>query len=124
MRRLVCNNKRDRRTWTKLCPSRQLLMSVMERLVLGGVCDHLRQPETVYRLAREYHAETNSAKPEILSVETRLARLKQRYERTEAIVFADVPQRTRDKAAAQLREIEKEQRALEVEAGIQWGAEL
>jgi len=111
-----CTNKRDDGSGGKFCPSRQVAKSVIEPLVFNAVRDRIRQPETVYSLAREFHAATNSAKPEAVSIETRLARLKARYERTEAIVFADVPQRTRDKAAQQLKEIEQEQRALEVEA--------
>ena len=112
-----CSNTYDNRTRKKLCiHSKPIRAAGFDFLVLDGVRDRLREPETAYRLAKEYHVETTRAKPEALSVETKLARLKQRYERTEAVLFADVPQRTRDKAAQQLREIEQEQRTLEMEA--------
>lgn len=113
-----CSNTYDNRTRKKLCiHSRSIKVAKFDLLILDGVRDRLRDPETAYQLVREYHEElTRSDKPQGLSVEARLARLKARYERTEAILFADVPERTRDKAAQQLKEIEQEQLALEVEA--------
>jgi DNA invertase Pin-like site-specific DNA recombinase len=111
-----CSNRYDDRTRTKLCRGPQISRSLMERLVIEGVRNRLREPETAYRLAKEYHAETACAKPEAISVEARLARLKQRYERAEGILFSDLPQRTRDKAAAQLKEMDRDRQALEVEA--------
>jgi site-specific DNA recombinase len=112
-----CTNTYDHFTRKKLCiDSKPVRDTLMERLVLDGLRDKLRDPEMAYTLAKEHHAETTRAKSEGPSVDVRLARLKQRYERAEAIVFSDMPQRTRDKAAQQLKEIEQEQRALEVEA--------
>ena len=112
-----CSNMYDNRTREKLCiDSTQVRAALIEDLVIDGVRDRIRQPETAYRLAKEYHAEITRAKPDAVSVETQLARLKERYDRTEAIVFANVPQRTRDKAAQQLLEIEAERQTLEVEA--------
>lgn len=111
-----CSNRYDNRTRAKLCDGPQVGRRLIERLVLDGIRHHLRNPETTYRMAKAYHvAMARGAKAEV-SVETRLSRLKDRYERTEAIIFANVPQRTRDKAAAQLREMEQERMALEVEA--------
>ena len=112
-----CSNTYDNRTRKKLCAeSKPAKAAVLENLVFEGVRRRLREPATAYLAAKEHHKENTRSKPEALSIEARLTRLKQRYERMEAVVLADVPQRTRDKAAQQLKEIEQEQRALEVEA--------
>ena len=111
----TCSNFYDERR-CRLCGSKPIRMERFDRKVFDAVRDRLRDPETAYRLAKQYHADADRAQSTAVSVETRLARLKQRYENTENKLLADVPQRTLDKLAQQLREMEQERMALEVEA--------
>jgi hypothetical protein len=115
--RWYCSNTYDNRTRQKLCIARPIHAALMDTLVLDGVRDRLRNPDLAYRLAKEYHAETTrSDNPQGKSLESRRASLKARYKRAEDILFSDLPQATRDRAAGELRAIEQERMALEVEA--------
>lgn len=114
----ACTNKYNRRRPVEdRCPSREVSRVVMERKVVDEVRNSLRAPENTYRMAKAFHlASTRSAPKADTSIETKLKRLQSNYERTEAVLFAEVPQQTRDKAARRLRELDEERRALEVDA--------
>ena len=117
----VCTNRYNQlRPKDDRCQSHGVSRKRIERCVLDDVRNSLRSPENTYRMARVHHLamlrDASKGKSAGATVEAKLARLEVKYKRTEAILFADVPQRTRDNAAQQLRELDETRRALEVEA--------
>jgi site-specific DNA recombinase len=115
-----CSNFYDNRKLNeKLCglKSRTVKIEYFDALVLDQVRDHVRNPETALKAARAYHAEQARSAVKQASIETRLARVMQKYDHAESVVLnSALPQRTRDKAEQQLIDLEKQQRELEVEA--------
>jgi DNA invertase Pin-like site-specific DNA recombinase len=113
-----CSNFYDNHTREKLCGlcSKPIRIALFDSLVLDQVRTHMGNPETAYSAAKAYHAEMSRTAEKAISVETKLARLEERYKNTEQKLLANIPQRTLDKLAQQLREMAAQRLELEVEA--------
>lgn len=114
-----CSNFYDERTREKLCglKSRTVNIKFFDALVLDQVRAHVGNPETAYGAAKAYHAEMSHMAEKAISVETKLARIQAKYDHAETVVLnSALPQRTRDKAAQQLIDLERQRLELEVEA--------